>query len=318
MSIPHILRFVDTAICSILVNTMENAFLEFKWNVWPAYEWRPWLDTDLNPVVVPAEGFASLETETGVKIAAERDESSETGPVLCISPESEFPRIYHPMQRQHATLFRTFADIDWRDRDAIQHFAAGYGLLGLPEQDQETIGADGSAHLVSGESQLSWAREIVQMGDAVRLSGHSASTRSVLELTWLFERPHHLGDVQGRVIFDQGVDSARMTFEPRTLLAGMWLQMALSIARNKQFRACKFCGSLFEVSTTETGSRTDREFCSGSCKTKDYRHRKRVARQLSAEGSSLSAIAGHVSTNKATIKRWLAATSPTGKLNRKG
>ena len=270
---------------------MDGGFLEFKWDVWPAYEWRPWLDKD--GILVADEGLASA---SAVKIAAERSE--KTGPLLCPALDSGLPRTYHPMERKHATLFLTFARLEWRDRDAIQQFATTYGLLGLAGRDVQ-----------AGEPHLIWASEILHMRDAINLSRNRTSKRNVHKLTWLFERPHHLRSAEGRMVFDETVGSAQLRFEPRTLLAGMWLQMAMALARDKQFGDCKQCGKPFDVSTTETGSRTDREFCSDSCKTKDYRRRKRVARQLSEEGSSLSAIADQIKTKKATVRRWLAAAT---------
>ena len=91
------------------------------------------------------------------------------------------------------------------------------------------------------------------------------------------------------------------------------VELALAIADNKQFLACKFCRRLFEVSTSPTGFRTHREFCSDSCKTKDYRRRKRVALHLSTQGRSVQEIARQANTKAVTIHKWLKA----GKVRRK-
>src|SRR3989442_442659 len=88
------------------------------------------------------------------------------------------------------------------------------------------------------------------------------------KLAWLFNI--HLQHVQGRMLFDAKAEP-RLSFAPLTLLSAMWLQLALSVVGDKEFRACKLCRRLFEISTEQTGYRKHREFCSESCKTKDYR-----------------------------------------------
>ena len=68
---------------------------------------------------------------------------------------------------------------------------------------------------------------------------------------------------------------------------------------------CKFCSRPIEISTAETGYRTNRTFCSDSCKTRDYRQRKRTALRLAQEGQSVRGIAELIQTKPATIRGWL-------------
>ena len=93
----------------------------------------------------------------------------------------------------------------------------------------------------------------------------------------------------------------------------MWLQLALSVAGDKEFRGCKHCKRLFEISTENTGYRKHREFCSESCKTKDYRKRKRTALKLAGEGKSVAVVATRTGTNAVTVRAWLATTCKLGK-----
>ena len=86
----------------------------------------------------------------------------------------------------------------------------------------------------------------------------------------------------------------------------MWLQLALALTGDKRFVACKYCRRLFEISTDQTGSRSDRAFCTIACKTKDYRRRKRTAVELATSGVSAANIAARIETNKATIEKWLS------------
>jgi hypothetical protein len=101
----------------------------------------------------------------------------------------------------------------------------------------------------------------------------------------------------------------KLAVEPLTLIAAMWLQLALAVTGEKQFVACKFCGRMFEISTEDTGFRRHREFCSDSCKTKDYRKRKRTALRLDQEGEQLRDIAAKTGTDIVTIRGWLASAN---------
>src|SRR5262249_14267756 len=90
------------------------------------------------------------------------------------------------------------------------------------------------------------------------------------------------------------------------LLAAMWLQLGLAVVGGKRFLACKFCRRLFEISTDPTGFRNHREFCSGTCKTKDYRRRKQTALQLVAKRISITEIAKRTETASTTVRTWVA------------
>ncbi|MET0049235.1 MAG: hypothetical protein ABW066_15765 [Sedimenticola sp.] len=53
--------------------------------------------------------------------------------------------------------------------------------------------------------------------------------------------------------------------KPSKLLDAMWLQFAMAIAEEKQFKACEYCGTYFEVKPGR-GQKTKR-FCSVNCRT---------------------------------------------------
>jgi hypothetical protein len=121
----------------------------------------------------------------------------------------------------------------------------------------------------------------------------------------LFDR--NLQHVQGRLAFDKAGEP-KLTLEPLTLISAMWLQLALAITGEKRFVACKFCRRMFEISTEQSGFRSHREFCSDSCKTKDYRKRKRSALRLSEGGKLPAEISEKTGTDTATVKTWLKAS----------
>jgi hypothetical protein len=305
---------------------MRDAFLDFEWPVQPAYHWQDWLDSKGNAVVVPEKGLASLRSDSAVQLAWQRYEKKQekTGPVLGPDMNGAPPTMYRPMQREHTTLFRTFAALDYLDKNAILGFAGIYGLLGDATQQQGPLRAY-DRHVAFGESHLTWAYEIALMRDALSLvrlrtpeedaevdtiyrqlgldpeHNHAEDRR---RLNWLFNV--HLQHVQPRMAFESDA-SPRLSFAPLTLLSAMWLQLALAIEEDKQFQKCKFCRRLFEISTAATGFRRHREFCTDSCKTKDYRRRKREALRLAGKKTPVREIAKQTNTEPATIRKWLKA-----------
>ena len=318
---------------------MGEAFLDFKWPVYPTYHWQDWLDAQGKPVVVPKQGLTSLESATTVTLAwQEHEESQEKpGPVLGPDYDSGKPRYYRPMRREHAALFRRFADLDFRDRDAILTFVSTYGLLRLESDCQsQAVKAHRRDHYAVGESLLTWAHEVCLMREALRLARtRSADEEAQLDAHHKRHRldPEHgreddrkklarlinqyLQHVQPHMTFEKGLPPG-LSFTPLTLLSAMWLQLALALADDKQFQACKFCHRLFEISTAPTGFRTHREFCSDSCKTKDYRRRKRMALRLAEQGKSVRTIAKQTKTNVVTIRTWVQAGKSRRNSSRKG
>ena len=311
---------------------MKEPFQHFEWHVSLAYHWQHWLDKDGQPVVVPDEGLISLESPSGVELAWHEyhDQQKQTGPVLGPVLDSGKARQYRPMAREHAVLFRTFANLDFRDRDAILAFVSKFGLLGADQrQEQGPFSHEFGYHYAGGESHLTWAREICLMREALHLAQSKTSADASREreawgkhglkppdaerrrkLTRLFDV--HLQHVQGRMLIGPELPP-RLSLAPQTLLSAMWLQFALAVAGDKQFRQCKFCRCLFEISTEQTGFRRHREFCANaSCKTKDYRRRKRTALELAKKGVPSRTIAERIDTKEATVRRWLASSGARG------
>jgi len=75
--------------------------------------------------------------------------------------------------------------------------------------------------------------------------------------------------------YDEEQDRLRLVATPKHLLAAMWLQFALSIDTQAQFRRCAFpeCPTWFAVEPAS--GRSDKRFCSDTCRAKfSYRQRK--------------------------------------------
>lgn len=296
---------------------MRDLFLDFEWPVAPAYEWQEWLNDRGRPVAPSARQTARLELAPATGPVVERvwgqleqehtRLAEQLGPLL--NPlGADRPRHYAPL-RQHTGLFRDFANLDHRDRAAILAFATEHGALGLLARKQ-TVAVRNKAgrvvrwHSAYGESYFEWAIEICYMREAIRLARPSPSFDDLRRLRWLCER--HLRHVACRLSFGRTQEPG-LVIQPASLISAMWLQLTSALTGSKRFVACKFCRRPIELSTDQTGSRIDREFCSIACKTKDYRQRKRTARRLVNNGASAREIARQIGTNPATVEAWVRA-----------
>jgi hypothetical protein len=90
---------------------------------------------------------------------------------------------------------------------------------------------------------------------------------------------------------------------PDSLLSILWLQLALAIAGNKEYRRCYQCGRPFELAPDV--NRTSRLTCSAACRNRAYRERQDRARQLHAEGKSFKQIARELESTVKTVKGWV-------------
>ena len=91
--------------------------------------------------------------------------------------------------------------------------------------------------------------------------------------------------------------------QPDPLLDVIWAQFALAVAESQEFRFCKLCNRPFEVAPQT--NRTDRVFCSDTCRVKSYQRRQAKARKMRAAGKKLRDIAKEVETDMRTVKRWV-------------
>src|SRR5687767_2390116 len=109
---------------------MDETFRHFECSVANAYHWQKWLDSRGRPITIPTDGLNGIESPSGVEHTWGRlhDEGKKTGPVIGPVLDTGVRFRYSPMSREHATLFRTFADIDYSNLDEIAGFVSRYGL----------------------------------------------------------------------------------------------------------------------------------------------------------------------------------------------
>jgi hypothetical protein len=103
-----------------------------------------------------------------------------------------------------------------------------------------------------------------------------------------------------KLVWDAFKSRMELKLIPSSLLGAMWLQFALAIAGDKDFRQCKECGQWFELSPIT--ARANRLFCSGPCKSKDYRAKRKRALALKRKGLSVKEIATELGSDVSTIR----------------
>lgn len=121
---------------------------------------------------------------------------------------------------------------------------------------------------------------------------------------------HLKGRVSPRLYFNRDYRNQDLYFVPDNLIGALWLQFAQAVEGNKEYFHCKQCGLVFEIDP-DTGFRTNKRYCSASCRNKALRKRQQKALSLHKEGIKPAAIAKAISeqfdtkTTAATVKNWL-------------
>jgi hypothetical protein len=88
-----------------------------------------------------------------------------------------------------------------------------------------------------------------------------------------------------------------------TLLAAVWLQLGTAVDGGVGHGRCRECGAWFVVAPN--AFRSSRMFCSTGCRSRGYRQRQTMARQLHAAKKSFEAIAAELGSDLATVRRWI-------------
>ncbi len=113
-------------------------------------------------------------------------------------------------------------------------------------------------------------------------------------------------DVASRLLFAGNLPRLKISLQPQSLTAAIWLQFAIAIDNLKRYEKCAQCGTAFEVSRDPiTGKRPDAQFCSPRCRVNRYRGRIESARRMHAAGRSAREIALELKTQIRTVKGWL-------------
>jgi hypothetical protein len=98
----------------------------------------------------------------------------------------------------------------------------------------------------------------------------------------------------------------RLCVSPRGLWGAMMIQFAQAVTGEREHRRCPECGKWFVLGLGEKKARADRidrVTCSGACRTRLHRRRKK-ARRLHASGQTAERIAEAVDSDVATVRQW--------------
>jgi hypothetical protein len=149
--------------------------------------------------------------------------------------------------------------------------------------------------------RLWWSPALIGPGD------HSRCRRVMAWRSLLLSVGHHLREHCGMAIEARNETDTEFSLRPapKNLLGAMWWQLARAIAGEARYVKCKWCKRRIELSTGEFGSRSDRQFCSSSCKFKDHRKQVKKAKAMKAQGRTVTQIAKTLRTSTETIKNWL-------------
>lgn len=164
-------------------------------------------------------------------------------PGVYIAPKRKRWRAKYPLQFNTA-LYRIFANLD-NTAEACAGFASRYGLLtGETNPD--------------GEPLAYWQRQIAKMQKDI-------AAWEVDPTTLAFDDKAEIKvgecDAVLRLVPPDGRLALRV--RPRTLLAGMQIQLAAAVADGLEIRRCDQCSQLFEVGPG--GRRSQSKFCSKQC-----------------------------------------------------
>jgi hypothetical protein len=110
--------------------------------------------------------------------------------------------------------------------------------------------------------------------------------------------------VCARLLWDTGWRSTRLHIVPVNLIGCIWLQFAKAVEGKKEYRQCENCFGWIEVGGGKA-SRSDKRFCSPTCKATAHRKKRERARKLAARGITRRAIALELNTELTKVNNWV-------------
>ncbi|MBK9165836.1 MAG: hypothetical protein IPM24_00020 [Bryobacterales bacterium] len=114
--------------------------------------------------------------------------------------------------------------------------------------------------------------------------------------------------VSARLLWDARYTRLGLHIVPLSLIGFLWFQFAQAIDGDKDYRRCPDCRKWFE--STPHATRSDRVFCSPSCKASAHRKKIAEARRLYAGGVGIKEIARQLDSTPAKVQGWV---NPSGR-----
>jgi hypothetical protein len=203
------------------------------------FEWTVFADYSVEETPALPGGSFLTEGPARPKLVA-------SGEPLTTRPLANFPELYLHLAKSEPTI------------EDHKVFATKYGLLTNREW----------------EHTFDWADRVEGMRTLVALVKNKAN--------WEIRNGKHISYEIPRSFalrFGPNGETGEITFSivPGNLYVALMLQCISHRADGAQIRACKSCGSLFEIRGA-SGRRSHREFCSDKCRF-DFNHRNRKGKQ---------------------------------------
>ncbi len=164
-------------------------------------------------------------------------------PGVYIVPKRKRWRAKYPLQFNTA-LYRIFANLDGT-ADACVEFANRFGLL-VCDNDPD------------GYPLARWQRHIADMRKLIAAWEADPTTLAFGDRSEI-----KVGEMDAVVQLLPPDGRLALRVRPRTLLAGMQIQLAAAVADGLEIRRCDQCSQLFEIGPG--GRRSQSRFCSKQC-----------------------------------------------------
>lgn len=209
----------------------------------------------------------------------------------------EFETHYDPSAKEPA-LFRVFAELK-PNESAILEFANRFG--DIAEIPLILWGP--------GASLADWQKAIVEIRSAIKVGDllvrKSASDAEIAEFV-----TELLSGLAANVTLSPMGNGIGLRAMGVGLLQAIKFQLADAVIERRGYRKCDFCGRPFELRPQV--NRSDRVFCTDTCRVKSYQHRKKQAFALRKKGLTMQQIAKRTDSEMATLKKWFADQKRSG------
>ena len=224
-------------------------------------------------------------------------------PGLDQCPEPE--ELFSPIVERRGFLFGK----DGRITDEPSEPSPAVDYLGLwPPGFEKMLGVP-PVDLVRIQCWSEQIRRMSQVWEIVcQMEAAGPRTMSNLDLVcqWVNEGLSH--SIAPRLTRSLGKNDLKLKNAPRSLIGTLWMQFALSLSGDRAIKECPVCKRLIVIAKDEyVGARADATFCGSTCRSQDYRDRKKLARQLKKNGWRIPRIARQVRSDPQTVRGWLTA-----------
>ena len=248
---------------------------------------------------------------------------------------------YHPFKE--TGLFRIFADTEPTPEGCLR-FARAYGFLRRPNGPENV--ADWLPQLNTmrrlvrlWDAARSMDEQAVRKIVSAQPDGHVYLDADLWELHWKVDVPAGIGAafaptltaqalayccfvvnrladeerrqqagegafLRYRLMWNPAADQFEHQLSPADLLSVLYLQFSVAVAGKKDYHRCPSCGRWFEVRPGV--ARANKLTCNQKCRTQAYRLRQERARELKAQGKTVTQIARELGAEPGAVKKWVA------------